>query len=246
MCEKNLFKSLSEIYMFFSIMTFMNFAGEVSKFCVSFLIFPFFLHNASPKKHRSPHGCRNPPSKKTKRRCGCLDCRSYPLQLPPIHHRVVPLPADEKVKRRAIFRESSRNMKKTSIHPWRLTAGTCHHGGLVQIIFLSKWVMAVGSSRSSSRVYPSWIGFFDVWKKFQTIILPNGGLILWWFYHMVESVQKSRNTNKSKVSFRSFRRISGFRPRIWDVFSGEVWEVEMFDKDQGYVWTISMKPICNS
>ena len=31
------------------------------------------------------------------------------------------------------------------LHPWRLTAGTCPHGGLVQIIFLSKWVMAVGS-----------------------------------------------------------------------------------------------------
>ena len=26
------------------------------------------------------------------------------------------------------------------IHPGRLTAGTCPHGGLVQIIFLSKWV----------------------------------------------------------------------------------------------------------
>ena len=25
--------------------------------------------------------------------------------------------------------------------PWRLTAGTCPHGGLVQIIFLSKWVI---------------------------------------------------------------------------------------------------------
>ena len=31
------------------------------------------------------------------------------------------------------------------LHPGRLTAGTCPHGGLVQIIFLSKWVMAVGS-----------------------------------------------------------------------------------------------------
>ena len=39
------------------------------------------------------------------------------------------------------------------VHPWRLTAGTCPHGGLVQISFLSKWVMAVGSSRWSSRVY---------------------------------------------------------------------------------------------
>ena len=27
------------------------------------------------------------------------------------------------------------------IHPGRLTAGTCPHGGLVQIIFLSKWVI---------------------------------------------------------------------------------------------------------
>ena len=27
------------------------------------------------------------------------------------------------------------------LHPWRLTAGTCPHGGLVQIIFLSKWVI---------------------------------------------------------------------------------------------------------
>ena len=31
------------------------------------------------------------------------------------------------------------------VHPGRLTAGTCPHGGLVQIMFLSKWVMAVGS-----------------------------------------------------------------------------------------------------
>ena len=34
---------------------------------------------------------------------------------------------------------------KQKKHPWRLTAGRCHHGGLVQIMFLSKWVMAVGS-----------------------------------------------------------------------------------------------------
>ena len=27
------------------------------------------------------------------------------------------------------------------IHPWRLTAGTCPHVGLVQIIFLAKWVI---------------------------------------------------------------------------------------------------------
>ena len=33
------------------------------------------------------------------------------------------------------------------LHPGRLTAGTCPHRGLVQIIFLSKWVMAVCSSR---------------------------------------------------------------------------------------------------
>ena len=31
--------------------------------------------------------------------------------------------------------------KIVRIHPWRLTAGTCPHGGLVQIIFLSKWVI---------------------------------------------------------------------------------------------------------
>ena len=28
------------------------------------------------------------------------------------------------------------------IHPGRLTAGTCPHGGLVQIIFLSKWLIS--------------------------------------------------------------------------------------------------------
>ena len=37
-----------------------------------------------------------------------------------------------------------RNISKgwrVEIHPGRLTAGTFHHGGLVQIIFLSKWVI---------------------------------------------------------------------------------------------------------
>ena len=29
----------------------------------------------------------------------------------------------------------------TWLRPWRLTAGTCPHGGLVPIIFLSKWVI---------------------------------------------------------------------------------------------------------
>ena len=29
--------------------------------------------------------------------------------------------------------------------PRRLTAGTCPHGGLVPIMFLSKWVMTAGS-----------------------------------------------------------------------------------------------------
>ena len=47
---------------------------------------------------------------------------------------------------------SQRVVKSMPLHPGRLTAETCPHGGLVQVIFLSKWLMAVGSSRSSSRV----------------------------------------------------------------------------------------------
>ena len=30
---------------------------------------------------------------------------------------------------------------KVELLPWRLTAGTCPHGGLVQMIFLSNWVI---------------------------------------------------------------------------------------------------------
>ena len=46
---------------------------------------------------------------------------------------------------------TSKNPWRASVlHPWRWTAGTCPHGDLVQIMFLLKWVMAVGSSRSSS------------------------------------------------------------------------------------------------
>ena len=38
--------------------------------------------------------------------------------------------------------------------PWKMNMEH-NHWGLIQIIFLSKWVMAVGSSHSSSRVYLS-------------------------------------------------------------------------------------------
>ena len=59
-----------------------------------------------------------------------------------------------------------------NLHSGRFTAGTCPHGGLVQIIFLSTWVMAVGSSRSSSRVY-----FFQ-WV-FNQVVNPMGSIHVW-------------------------------------------------------------------
>ena len=49
----------------------------------------FFLHNPTLQTRVAIWLPVSAPRKT--RRCLCLDCRSYPLQLPPIHHQVVPL-----------------------------------------------------------------------------------------------------------------------------------------------------------
>ena len=50
-----------------------------------------------------------------------------------------------KVKPSSSFKNTLWVQPTIKIHPWRLTAGTCPHGGgWLRSLFLSKWVMAVG------------------------------------------------------------------------------------------------------
>ena len=56
---------------------------------------------------------------------------------------------EKKMKKRQDQRFFVKLCLPKKITPWKINMDH-NHGGLVQIIFLSKWVMAVGSSRSSS------------------------------------------------------------------------------------------------
>ena len=49
----------------------------------------------------------------------------------------------------------------SSLHPWRLTAGTCPHGGERKIIFPSKWVICRFQPLIFQGVYISGQFFFD-------------------------------------------------------------------------------------
>ena len=58
----------------------------------------------------------------------------------------------------------SEKQMRFMLHLWRVTAGTCPHGGSVQIILpFFSCMMAVGSSRESSRAYMSYTKYQLIW-----------------------------------------------------------------------------------